>query len=172
MENQDMIESIKSGKIFIYPTDTIYGIGCDATNKQAVEKIRQIKNRDNKPFSVIAPSFDWIYENCIVDCDLKKYFPGQYTLLLKKKNLDFLKWVSDNDRIGIRIPNHDFIENIKEADAPFIITSVNFSGENFATCMEEVNKEILNKVDIIIDSGKLDGCSSTLILDGKEIKRN
>jgi len=166
-----MVESIKSGKIFIYPTDTIYGIGCDATNKQAVEKIRQIKNRDSKPFSVIAPSFDWIYENCIVDCDLEKYLPGHYTIILKKKNPDFLKWISDNDTIGVRIPAHEFVENIKEADVPFITTSVNLSGEKFATCIEEVNKEILNKVDVIVDSGKLDGQPSTLILDGKEVER-
>ncbi|MEK6858214.1 MAG: L-threonylcarbamoyladenylate synthase, partial [Nanoarchaeota archaeon] len=152
--NSDILkQEVLKGKIFIYPTDTIYGIGCDALNKNAVDKIRQIKRRDEKPFSVIAPNFEWIHENCIVDFDLKKYLPGAYTLILKKKNPSFLNWVSDKETLGVRIPNHNFTKEIQKTNVPFITTSVNFSGEKPASKIENISEEILNKVDYVIDEG-------------------
>lgn len=85
----NLISRLKK-EIFIYPTDTIYGIGCDAENKTLVKKIREIKNRDNGSFSVIAPSINWILENCETDKkQIKKYLPGPYTLILKKKRRNF-----------------------------------------------------------------------------------
>lgn len=170
MENY--VEQIKQGKIFIYPTDTIYGLGCDATNEQAVEKIKQIKSRDkDKPLSIIAPSFGWIEENCIVDADLKKYLPGPYTIILKKKSPEFLKHVCPEDTIRIRIPDNDFTKQIQEAGKPFITTSVNLTGQPFAKNIGEISEEIKNKVDVIVDVGELNGKPSTLIIDGKEVKR-
>ena len=169
---KSLTKSILAGKIFIYPTDTIYGIGCDATNKKSVDKIKQIKERDaSKPLAVIAPSLDWINENLVVDCDLSKYLPGQYTLLLKKKNPKFLSHVSSNDRLGVRIPAHEFTEVIQGARVPFITTSVNLSGDPFITKIPDVPTDILEHVDHVIDYGELNGTPSTLILDGKEIKR-
>ena len=63
---------IEEGSIFIHPTDTIYGIGCDATNKEAVRKIRDIK-QSKQPFSVIAPGKQWILDNCIVHEHAKEF---------------------------------------------------------------------------------------------------
>jgi L-threonylcarbamoyladenylate synthase len=159
-------------KIFIYPTDTIYGIGCDATNEKLVEKIREIKERDQKPLSVIAPSKEWILENCIVKKELiDKYLPGPYTLILEKKNKDFLKAASETDKIGVRIPNHEFAKMISELNVPIITTSVNIAGEPFATKIQDIKEKIKEKVDLIIDVGILSGTPSTLIIEGREIKR-
>jgi len=173
MKNINIIEEILNGKIFIYPTDTIYGLGCDATNKESVNKIKELKGRDkDKPLSVIAPSINWIEENCFVDLELKKYLPGPYTLILKKKNKDFLLHVSNSETIGVRIPKCKFIEEIQKANVPFITTSVNLSGEPFAKSIEDVPREIKNKVNIIIEATEeLTGKPSTLIINGKEIKR-
>jgi len=167
-----IVQQIKSGKIFIYPTDTIYGLGCNAEDEKAVEKIKALKKRDkDKPLSVIAPSFDWIKEHCIVDVELEKYLPGPYTIILKKKNLDFLKHVSSTDALGVRIPDNDFTLKIQEADVPFITTSVNVGNQPFAKEISEISKEILDNVDVVVDIGKLSGRPSTLIIKGKEIKR-
>jgi L-threonylcarbamoyladenylate synthase len=166
------VGDILEGKIFIYPTDTIYGIGCNALDKKAVERIREIKKRDkNKPLSIIAPSFEWIKKHCVVDVGLKKYLPGPYTLILKKKDPGFLKHVSETDSLGIRIPDCEFSEKVEEAGAPFITTSVNLSGEPFAVNIKGVPEEIKSRVDRIIDEGKLNGKPSTLIIKGKEIIR-
>ena len=67
----DFIEDIKNGAVFIYPTDTIYGLGCDATNLASVKLIRELKYRDkDKPMSVIAPSVEWIREHCEVSGEM------------------------------------------------------------------------------------------------------
>lgn len=172
MQEQEIINQIKLGKIFIYPTDTIYGLGCDATNIEAVKKIKQIKNRDeDKPLSVIAPSLEWINNNLIIDCEIEKYLPGPYTIILKKKNPDFLNHVSSTPSLGVRIPNCDFTKIIQKTGLPFITTSVNLAGEPFLTNIQDLNQEIKSKVDSIIDIGPLTGKPSTLILNGKEIIR-
>ena len=172
MEQKEIIKQINKGKIFIYPTDTIYGIGCDATNIKAVNKIKEIKQRDkDKPLSIIAPSIDWIKENLIIDCDLDKYLPGPYTIILKKKNPKFLEWVSNTDSLGIRIPDHEFTKMIQGAGVPFITTSVNLSGEPFITEIPEISHDILEHIDNIIDYGPLTGQPSTLIINGKEVGR-
>jgi L-threonylcarbamoyladenylate synthase len=171
-EEIDVDSEILKGKIFIYPTDTIYGIGCDATNEIAVKKIKQIKSRDgDKPLSVIAPSFEWIENNFIVNLDVKKYLPGPYTLLLKKKDINFLKWISLNDRVGVRIPTNDFTKKIQKSNLPFVTTSVNFSGEPFAISLNDIKKEIRDQVDYLIEGENLSGKPSILIIDGLEIKR-
>ncbi len=169
----DFVEDIKHGAIFIYPTDTIYGIGCDATNEEVVKIIKDLKFRDKeKPMSIIAPNVEWIKKNCIVDDELiEKYLPGPYTLILKKKDSNFLNYVSNNDSLGIRIPDCEFTKLVEKAGVPFITTSVNYAGEPFAVKISDIPNDILDSVDIIIGVGELDGRPSTLIINGKEIKR-
>lgn len=169
-----LINSIKSGKIFIYPTDTIYGIGCDALNKKSVQKIKSLKKRSkNKPFSIIAPSKSWIFKNLKAKAKIiNKYLPGKYTLILKKKNSKFLNHICSKNTIGIRIPKHKFTKLIQKSKVPFITTSANLSGKTPIKSPKEINKKLLKKIDIIINSGKLTGKPSTLVLeDGSLLKR-
>ncbi len=167
----DLKENILNS-IFIYPTDTIYGLGCDAENSVLIEKIRNIKNRDKKPFSVIAPSFDWILKNCETNLNfLKKYLPGPYTLILKKKKLDFLKAVSDTEFLGVRIPEHFFTKKLQSFGKPIVTTSVNLSGEIPANSISEFNDNILESVDFVFDYGELTGKPSTIIFGDKIIER-
>ena len=174
METKQIIQNIKQGKIFIYPTDTIYGIGCEATNIKSTNKIKQIKKRDkDKPLSIIVPSITWIKQNCIIPKELtiSKYLPGPYTLILKKKNPNYLNHISSTDSLGIRIPKNPFTKIIQKSKLPFITTSVNISTQPPLTNPKNLNLQIKNKGDIIIDKGTLSGKPSTLIINGKEIKR-
>ena len=135
-------------------------------------EIKDIKNRDkDKPLSVIAPSINWIKDNFIVDLDLRKYLPGPYTIILKKKDPSFLNHVSSTDTIGIRIPKNDFTKMIQKSKVPFITTSVNLSGEPFLTKIMELDPIIKDQVDEIIDIGELNGKPSILIIEGKEVIR-
>jgi len=173
-EIKNLKEEIQAGKIFIYPTDTIYGLGCDATNEESINKIKEIKQRDkNKPLSIIAPSIKWIENNFIIDSNLEKYLPGPYTLILKKKNPIFLKHISNSETIGVRIPKNKLTKEIQKSDVPFVTTSVNLAGESFALRIEDIKQEILDKVDYIIEAEEdLSGKPSTLIINNKEISRN
>ena len=101
-EEAKLLAMIKSGAIFIYPTDTVYGIGCNAENENSVSRIKLIKAREKeKPLSVIAPSKQWIKENLNTEkIDINKYLPGPYTLVLWKKDKSFLAHVSSSDTLG------------------------------------------------------------------------
>ncbi len=168
----ELAEKIKSGNVFVYPTDTVYGLGCDATNSDSVNRIKEMKGRDkDKPISIIAPSLSWIEENCLVDHDLSKYLPGPYTLILKKKDPNFLLDVANGDSLGVRIPDSDFCDKVRKVGVPFVTTSVNLSGEPPAVAVEEVPEEIISKVDEVVDEGKLNGTPSTLVINGEEVKR-
>ena len=164
-KKEEIVSAIKMGNIFIYPTDTIYGIGCDATNKNAVAKIRQIKRRDNNPMSVAVPSKNWIKENCeVIDSSKLDLLPGPYTLILKIKNPNAIASnVSFKDTLGVRIPNNWFAEIITQAGVPFVTTSVNFSGEKNMEKIEDVPKELLDQVDYVIYDGPIVGKQSTRI---------
>ncbi|MBT4136204.1 threonylcarbamoyl-AMP synthase [archaeon] len=169
-----LIQKIQQGKIFIYPTDTIYGLGCDAENKKAVSKIKSIKSRDkDKPISIIAPSIKWIKENCQIPSTMKlnKYLPGPYTLILKKQNPKFLTHISKTETIGIRIPKNPLTKQIQKSEKPFITTSVNLAGQPPIININEIPKKIEKQVDIIINQGPLTGKPSTLIIEGKEVRR-
>ena len=147
----------------IYPTDTVYGIGCDATNSKSVERIREIK-QSKKPFSVIAPSKDWIRENCEIQEKYLEMLPGPYTFLVKPKSrLVCKETILGSEKIGIRIPNHEITREIQESGKPFITTSINKTGEPPYTDIKQIPKSILDKVDIIIDLGEISNKPSKIL---------
>jgi L-threonylcarbamoyladenylate synthase len=161
----EIISAIKAGMIFIYPTDTIYGIGCDATNEDAVQKIREIKQRDQKPVLVIAPSKNWINANLFVpEMDKLDLLPGPYSLILKVKQKGFVApSVSFDETLGVRIPNNWFTEIVSEAGIPFVTTSVNITGQKNMESLEDLSEDFLNQVDYVIYEGPNHGKQSTRI---------
>tara|TARA_Y100000310_G_C20701621_1_gene830490 strand:- start:1756 stop:2328 length:573 start_codon:yes stop_codon:yes gene_type:complete len=163
-----LFSNLKSGKLFIYPTDTIYGIGCDATNAKAVKNLRKVKARPTSPFSIIAPSKDWIKKNCILKKSSANYInklPGPFTLILKlKPSSKLAKNVNPNlDSVGIRIPNH-WIANLTRAyGKPIVTTSVNKAGNKHMTSLSTLNPNIKKQVSFIINEGEKKGKPSTII---------
>lgn len=161
---KEIIESMKRGDIFIYPTDTVYGIGCSLENFQNAQKIYTAKQRPiNKPFSVIVPSKEWIYKNCEISEENKSFLenllPGPYTAVLPlKKGIKFE--ANKSNGIGVRIPKHPIAELVKEAGILLITTSVNIAGEKHAKSVQEIPDEIKQIADWIIDAGELGGSPS------------
>lgn len=162
---EEIIAAMKRGAIFIYPTDTIYGLGCNALNERSVAKICELKQREEKPFSIIAPSKSWIIDNCEIN-DLKKLdiLPGPYTLFVKKKNIYCVaENTSFRETLGVRIPHHWFTIFVEEAGIPFVTTSVNISGEKHMETLEDVPKSIFENVDYVVYEGEKRGESSVKI---------
>ena len=161
-------ERILRGEVFIYPTDTIYGIGCDATNSAAVKRIRAIKRRPMSPFSVAAPSKDWIRENCVLPKAAEEWLerlPGPYTLLLKlKPGKAVAKAVNpETEILGVRLPKNWFSKIVAELNVPVVSTSANLTGHNHMTSMDDLPSEVAEKVSFIIDEGKLGGRPSKIV---------
>ena len=164
--------------VFVYPTDTIYGIGCDATNEKLVRKIRLLK-QSNQPFSIIVPTKEWIYQNCIVTAEAEEWIrklPGPYTLILRLKNKKAVArnvhqgTDENNYTIGVRMPNHWFLSVAFQAKLPIVTTSANITGQDFMTTLEDMDTIIRNNVDYIFYDGPKNGALSTLIhLEGPKI---
>jgi L-threonylcarbamoyladenylate synthase len=162
--------------VFVYPTDTIYGIGCNATDEKLVAKIRKIKNTDH-PFSIIVPSKEWIYNNCEVTAEAEEWIrklPGPYTLILKLKNPKALAknvYHSNNmNTVGVRMPNHWFLAVVYQLNFPIITTSANVSGREFMTTLDDLDSTIRTNVDYVFFDGEKKGRPSTMInLVGPEV---
>lgn len=166
---EKIVEALKNGAIMVYPTDTIYGLGCDIFKKQAIEKIYQLKKRERKkPLSIICAGIKEVAKYAIIQDYayrlMKKYLPGPYTFILKAKNEMPKTFLSKNRTVGIRIPDNKVcLEIAQKLGNPIITTSLNVSGEEVMTDPKELSKELQNKIDIIIDNGPLPKEASSVI---------
>lgn len=159
---REVIVSILEGKSFLYPTDTVYGLGCDASNPAAVKRIRIIKTTGH-PFSVIAPSMEWIRANLeITRPEYLKKFPGPYTLIFRMKRKAVCEQVSSRT-LGVRIPRHPFTAVIQESGVPFVTTSANMSGEIPVWSTQGVPSGIERNVDIAVHDDILNNPPSRVI---------
>lgn len=170
IDNEDFyINEIRTGKIFIYPTDTLFGLGVNAVLSRSVDKIYEIKGRQTKPFLIIAPSFKWLADNCDIDpgayAQLKQKLPGAYSFILKLKNKKAVcRQMSYQGTIGVRLPKCWFAKLIEKSGVPFITTSVNRSGQAPALKFDDIPEEILVQADYVITGGEeLSGRPSTII---------
>lgn len=159
---------IFQGNPFVYPTDTLYAFGCIATDSGAIAKIREAKQRPERPFSVIAPNKEWIRKNCFVDAKAEEWLnklPGPYTLILKVKNPDCIanNVNPTDDTLGIRMPAHWMLDVVAELKEPLITPSANVTGMNVMTSSEDISKEIKNASEFMVDDGVLDGTPSTIV---------
>ena len=167
LEKESLINAIIEGALFIHPTDTIYGIGCNAELSDSVKKIRQIKGRATSPFSVIAPSLEWIHKNCVVAKEGEEWLsrlPGPYTLIFKLKNNCVAKEVNPGLKtLGIRMPNHWIMKSVAEAEVPVVTTSVNRSNEDYMTSLEDLDPAIKKSIDFALYEGAKEGRPSKII---------
>jgi L-threonylcarbamoyladenylate synthase len=171
-----VISAMRDGSIIVYPTDTIYGIGCNAANAASVEKLRKAKGRDrDRPFSVIAPGKEWIWKNCVlssVNKDLlNNMLPGPYTMIVRASSCAPRAVVLSSGTLGVRIPKHPFSVLIGEAGVPIVTTSVNLSGERPVTRIADIPPEMVPFISIAIDAGAIEGNASRIFdLTSDDIK--
>jgi len=164
----DIIEEIRTGSVFVYPTDTVYGLGCNALLVDSVKKIRQIK-KSYHPFSVIAPSTEWILKNLVVESKKSlEVIPGPYTLIFRKKEPFFLRDVSPLPTLGVRIPAHPITKIVREIGIPIVTTSANLSGK---LPIKKAAEAKTLKANFVIDGGILANPPSIVVdLSGEEEK--
>jgi L-threonylcarbamoyladenylate synthase len=160
----------QTGRIFIYPTDTIYGIGGNPFNENVVKRISSIKGRNEKK------QFVWLvsdFENLLNYVDvtfenhldfLQKIWPGPVSVVLNLN--DRTKKITDYSTIAVRIPDNNFCQKLlKEIKQPLISTSVNRSGEEPANEIKLIVKNFSKEVDAIIYYSDLVKHSSSTLID-------
>lgn len=164
---------LKSGGIIVYPTDTVYGIGGDATSEEVVKKIHEIKGiPEQKPMTVMMADFGMIDYYCDTglweDVILKKYLPGPYTFLMKRRRP---LPASDTDKLGVRMPDSDFCRSLCWLfGRPIISTSANLTGQEAPDTLQKVDSEILDAADVVIDGGLTKYGGASVIVDLVERK--
>jgi L-threonylcarbamoyladenylate synthase len=160
---------IKDGGIVIFPTDTVYGIGCDPYNKKSVDKIYQIKGRSKtKPFPVLAYSIDEVSNIVEFDKDSKKiaekFWPGPLTLILKLRDEKLKHSLNLKEKIAIRVPNNQCLLNLLENSKLLVGTSANLSGDGSFTNSKECYQNIRD-FDIFLDDGDINPMGESTILE-------
>ncbi|MFH0818221.1 MAG: L-threonylcarbamoyladenylate synthase [Candidatus Micrarchaeota archaeon] len=166
-------EALKKGKLIIYPTDTLYGLGADARSEEAVARAREAKGRDDlKPISIVCSGLLMIEEYCEVSEKNKdimaNMLPGPYTVVLPIKG-GLAKNLSGEKTVGVRVPQYYFLlDLIKAFGFPITATSANVSGEKEPCLLSEVSKKIIERAEIAIDGGKCFHSAPSTVLDMTE----
>lgn len=169
---KQVVESLKRGGIIIYPTDTIYGLGCDILQQKAVERICRIKNVDPKKaqLSFICSDLSHLsdYAQPIpnpVYRLLKEYLPGPYTFILPASKLVPKILQSKKDTIGLRIPaNNIALAIIQELGRPILSASLPGDMVEDYTDPEVMHENFANEVDFVIDGG-IGGIVPSTVID-------
>lgn len=170
-------ELIRQGKIVVFPTETVYGIGTNGLDKNAVKKLYEVKQRPlNKPISLLVSNMEMVNSIAkdITEIEykiMKKFFPGPLTIILKKKDIVPNVVTAGQNTVGIRMPRGEIARKLVEyANVPIATPSANISGEPSGTNMQEIKKHFEGKVDYFIDGGNSElGLASTIVqvVDGK-----
>ncbi|MEN8139423.1 MAG: L-threonylcarbamoyladenylate synthase [Bacteroidota bacterium] len=167
---QKAVEVMKNGGIILYPTDTIWGIGCDATNEEAINKIYKLKQREESKSMLVLVENDRRLQN-IVDVpdlawDLIDLSEKPTTIIYDSPKNVAKNIIADDDTLGIRLVEPMFLKQlIGKLNKPLVSTSANVSGHSSPTNFNDISDEIKNGVDFILDieTDKVNKKSSSII---------
>jgi L-threonylcarbamoyladenylate synthase len=176
---------ILSGGVVIYPTETVYGIGANALDEQAILRVFKIKKRPSSmPIFLAISSLEMLDNVAKLDADdqaiLERLLPGPVSVLVKKKSIvpDIL--TAGSAMVGIRFPDHEMALSIIDAAGPITSTSANRTGSPPPASTNEISPEIARMVDMVVDAGKskyaepstlLDLSNRKIIRPGAELKK-
>lgn len=159
---------LRAGGIVAFPTETVYGMGCDATNEEALRRLYEIKGRSlNKPFIVGVWSRDYVGKIAEVDERAEKlmeaFFPGPLTLVLKSKGV-MPSLLSPKGKIAVRMPAHEVpLQLMEMLRKPIVVPSANLSGRPSLMRWEHVVEELGSRIDAVVKGECKVGVESTIV---------
>ena len=172
-EIKKVVDCLRNGGVIIYPTDTVYGIGCDVNNKKAMERICRIKGLDIKKHNLAFVCYDLSHIAAFTKQLatstyklMKKILPGPYTFILEANNSIPKLFKNSKKEIGIRIPDNNIPrEIVKELGNPIVTTSVKDKDMliEYSTDPELIYEHFKKLVDIVIDGGHGESIASTIV---------
>lgn len=175
------LEALRKGGLILYPTDTVWGIGCDATNADAVARIYALKRSENKhSMLVLCESADMVvrYVNKApgIAFEVMEMATKPLTLILPGASGLAENLIPEEKTLGVRVPDHEFCRKLlRKFGRPIVSTSANISGEPTPKNLAEVSREIIDGVDMVVNprfQGRPTGKASSIIAfgEGGEVK--
>ena len=152
----EALEVLKRGGVILYPTDTVWGIGCDATNEAAVARVFEIKRRSEaKSLVLLACDLDMVAKHIKeipnIAIDLVEVNDAPMTIIYPGAQYLAPNVVAEDGSVGIRIPQNEFcVKLVRRLRRPLVSTSANISGEETPGCFAEISPEIVSAVDYVV----------------------
>ncbi|MFH1056635.1 MAG: L-threonylcarbamoyladenylate synthase [Candidatus Micrarchaeota archaeon] len=168
---EQSVAVIKKGGLVIFPTETSYGIACDATNKESLKRVYQLKGRDVfRPLPIIVSDIRMAEEYGVLDDKARKlvraFMPGPLTIVVEKKKTLPEELSPEEKGVAFRIPGKEFARLFaQEANVPLVSTSANLSGKTPIYKADELKETFDGKIDLIVDAGNLPPVRPSTIID-------
>lgn len=164
----EIVNAYENGQIIVYPTDTVYGIGCDPFNKDSISKIYDLKKREgSKRFPILGFSKEELEKIVEFSIDAEKisekFWPGQVTLLLPIRK-EMAEKINNNGKLAVRVPNNECVLTILEKCKLIIGTSANISGQESILDSNECKTKIPG-IDVLVNGGKITSLGESTIID-------
>ena len=161
-------EAIREGGLVVYPTDTVYGLGADALDTDAIARVFETKGRArDRPLSLGVPDVDTALEYARpTDHEerfMRAFLPGPVTVVVERREVVPDALIAGSDRVGIRIPDHEVaLAFYRAADRPVTATSANLSGRGSARRVAEIDRSV-REAAVVLDAGETPGTESTVV---------
>ncbi|MFB6132651.1 MAG: L-threonylcarbamoyladenylate synthase [Halanaeroarchaeum sp.] len=160
--------AVRDGELVVYPTETVYGLGADALDEEAIERAFAAKRRDRSdPISLAVPTvdraFDYVEATDREKAFMREFLPGPVTVVVGKRELVPDALTGGRPRVGVRIPDHDLARSLLERTAPITATSANVSGSPGVTAIDDLDPAIRDAAAVILDGGTTPGTASTVV---------
>lgn len=170
----DAESALRNGELVVYPTETVYGLGADALDPDAIERVFEVKGRSREnPLSLAVPTVEaaeayLILDDRTRDC-LQTFLPGPVTVVGPKSPVVPENLTAGRDRVGVRVPDHAVALALLERMAPLTATSANVSGHPAIRDAGDLPASIRAAVAVVIDAGRTPGGASTVVDPGRGV---
>ena len=165
----DAAAAVRDGELVVYPTETVYGLGADALDAAAVERVFEAKGRKrDKPVSMAVPDVESAHEYTHPSdrelAFMREFLPGPVTVVVERRDAVPDVLVAGRDRVGVRIPDHDLALELLGETGPLTATSANISGNPSARTIDDLDA-IRDRAAVVLDAGETDGGTGSTVVN-------
>lgn len=166
--------AVRAGELVVYPTETVYGLGADALEPAAIERVFEAKRRPrDRPLSLAAPTVEaslaYLDADAVTRACMSAFLPGPVTVVGPRADVVPEVLTGGRDRVGVRVPDHPLATALLQRVAPLTATSANVSGAEAVRTPADLDKAIRNAASQVLDGGRTAGGVSTVVDPGRGV---